>query len=213
MTTTGGARESVERALTRIEAESGRLNAFITVAPEAARAAADAAAAAAREGRWLGLLHGMTMAVKDCIDTAGLRTTGGPTFFANRVPNEDAAVVARLRRAGAVLVGKATLQELCFGIRSVNPISGQCHNPWDTERVPGGSGVALADDMVQGALGSDTAGRCACRPRSVAFPGCARRSGGCRTMVPRNSARSSTPSADGMKRLGHRPDTGGRRRA
>ncbi len=162
MTTTGGARERVERALTRIEAESERLNAFITVAPEAARAAADVADAAAGEGRWLGLLHGMTMAVKDCIDTAGLRTTGGSTFFANRVPNEDAAVVARLRRAGAVLVGKATLQELCFGIRSVNPISGQCHNPWDTKRVPGGSsggsGVALAADMAQGALGSDTGG-------------------------------------------------------
>ncbi len=162
MTTNGGAREALERSLTRIDAESERLNAFITLAPDAARAAADVADKAAAEGRWLGLLHGMPMAVKDCIDTAGLRTTSGSTFFEHHVPNDDAPVVARLRQAGAVLVGKATLQELCFGIRSVNPISGQCHNPWNIDRVPGGSsggsGAALAADMVQGALGSDTGG-------------------------------------------------------
>ena len=162
MTTTGGARDALEAGLARIEGESERLNAFITVAPEAARGAADAADKAAGEGRWLGLLHGMPMAVKDNIETAGLKTTSGSTFYENHVPNDDAPVVARLRRAGAVLVGKATLHELCFGIRSVNPVSGQCHNPWNTDRVPGGSsggsGAALAADLVQGALGSDTGG-------------------------------------------------------
>ena len=162
MTMTGGAREALERSLDRIEAESERLNAFITLAPETAREAADAADKAAGEGRWLGLLHGMPMAVKDNIQTAGLRTTSGSTFYENHVPNDDAPVVQRLRRAGAVLVGKATLHELCFGIRSVNPVSGQCHNPWNTDRVPGGSsggsGAALAADLVRGALGSDTGG-------------------------------------------------------
>ncbi len=162
MTTHGGARAALERALDTIEGDGGRLNAFVTVASEAARETADAADAATAEGRWLGLLHGMPMAVKDCIETAGLRTTSGSTFFENHVPNDDAAVVARLRRAGAVIVGKATLHELCFGIRSVNPVSGQCRNPWNTDRVPGGSsggsGAALAAGMVEGALGSDTGG-------------------------------------------------------
>ncbi len=162
MTTKGGAREALERSLDVIERDGERLNAFVTVAPEAAREAAEAADRAAAEGRWLGLLHGMVMAVKDNIETAGLRTTSGSTFFENHVPNDDAAVVARLRRAGAVIVGKAMLHELCFGIRSVNPVSGQCRNPWNTERVPGGSSggsaAALAAGMVEGALGSDTGG-------------------------------------------------------
>ncbi len=162
MTTKGGAREALERSLDVIERDGERLNAFVTVAPEAAREAAEAADRAAAEGRWLGLLHGMPMAVKDCIETAGLRTTSGSTFFENHVPNDDAAVVARLRRAGAVIVGKAMLHELCFGVRSVNPVSGQCRNPWNTERVPGGSSggsaAALAAGMVEGALGSDTGG-------------------------------------------------------
>ena len=162
MTTKGGAREALVRSLDAIERDGERLNAFVTVAPEAAREAAEAADRAAAEGRWLGLLHGMAMAVKDNIETAGLRTTSGSTFFENHVPNDDAAVVARLRRAGAVIVGKAMLHELCFGIRSVNPVSGQCRNPWNTERVPGGSSggsaAALAAGMVEGALGSDTGG-------------------------------------------------------
>ena len=162
MTTKGGAREALERSLDVIERDGERLNAFVTVAPEAAREAAEAADRAAAEGRWLGLLHGMAMAVKDNIETAGLRTTSGSTFFENHVPNDDAAVVARLRRAGAVIVGKAMLHELCFGIRSVNPVSSQCRNPWNTERVPGGSSggsaAALAAGMVEGALGSDTGG-------------------------------------------------------
>ncbi len=162
MTTKGGAREALERSLDVIERDGERLNAFVTVAPEAAREAAEAADRAAAEGRWLGLLHGMPMAVKDCIETAGLRTTSGSTFFENHVPNDDAAVVARLRRAGAVIVGKAMLHELCFGVRSVNPVSGQCRNPWNTEQVPGGSSggsaAALAAGMVEGALGSDTGG-------------------------------------------------------
>ena len=162
MTTKGGAREALERSLDVIERDGERLNAFVTVAPEAAREAAEAADRAAAEGRWLGLLHGMAMAVKDNIETAGLRTTSGSTFFENHVPNDDAAVVARLRRAGAVIVGKAMLHELCFGVRSVNPVSGQCRNPWNTERVPGGSSggsaAALAAGMVEGALGSDTGG-------------------------------------------------------
>jgi aspartyl-tRNA(Asn)/glutamyl-tRNA(Gln) amidotransferase subunit A len=138
------------------------VNAMITVTAEAALARAEAADAAAREGRWLGLLHGMPIAIKDNIATAGVRTTSGSPFFADHVPNENAAVTERLLDAGAVVVGKSTLHEFAFGIRSYNPVSGQCRNPWDPSRVPGGSsggsGAALAAGMCIGALGSDTGG-------------------------------------------------------
>ena len=134
--------------------------------------------AAAAEGRWLGLLHGMTIAVKDNIDTAGVRTTSGASFWSDRVPNDDAPVVKRLKAAGAVIVGKATLEELVFDVRSYNPVLGHARNPWDHERSPGGSSggsaAALATDMCQGALGSDTGGQCAFRLRSAAFPVCVR---------------------------------------
>lgn len=154
------ARTATERALDAIETHDGHVNAMITVTSEAALAAADAADSVAAEGRWLGLLHGMTMAVKDNIHTAGVRTTSGSRHFQDVVPNRDAFVVEHLRNAGAVITGKATLQELAFGIRSDNPVSGQCHNPWDLDRVPGGSSggsaAAVASGMCRAALGSDT---------------------------------------------------------
>ena len=156
------ARESLDAALGAIERHDAAINAMITVAADQAREAADAADHAAAEGRWLGLLHGMTMAIKDNIQTAGVRTTSGSLHFKDVVPNQDAFVVQRLRAAGAVIVGKATMHELAFGIRSYNPVSGQCRNPWDQSRIPGGSsggsGAAVAAGMVQGALGSDTGG-------------------------------------------------------
>lgn len=148
--------------LDNIEAHKGTVNAMITVLGDDAVRDAEAADAAAAEGRWLGLLHGMPMAVKDNINTAGVRTTNGSLFFKDHVPNDDATVVRRLRNAGAVIVGKATMHEFAFGIRSYNAVSGQCRNPWNLERVPGGSsggsGAALAADMCVGALGSDTGG-------------------------------------------------------
>ena len=156
------ARENLEVALAAIERHDGAINSMITVTADQAREAADAADRAAAEGRWLGLLHGMTMAVKDNIQTAGVRTTSGSLHFKDVVPNQDAFVVQRLRAAGAVIVGKATMHELAFGIRSYNPVSGQCRNPWDQSRVPGGSsggsGAAVAAGMAQAALGSDTGG-------------------------------------------------------
>ena len=102
------------------------------------------------------------MAIKDNIDTAGIRTTSGAGFWAERVPNDDAPVVKRLKAAGAVIVGKATLGELVFDVRSHNPVVGYAKNPWNRERSPGGSSggsaAALAADMCIGALGSDTGG-------------------------------------------------------
>ncbi|MEQ8249094.1 MAG: amidase [Alphaproteobacteria bacterium] len=162
------ARESLDVCLDRIRHHDDAVNAFITVTEDAAREQAQRADHAAAEGRWLGLLHGMPIAVKDNIATAGTRTTSGSLLYKDHVPNHDAEVMRRVRAAGAVMVGKVTMHELAFGVRSDNPIIGACHNPWDLDRIPGGSsggsGAALAADMCVGALGSDTGG-------SVRLPG------------------------------------------
>lgn len=159
---TESALNRVEACLARIDAQNADLTTFITVTADAARADASAADAAADKGRWLGLLHGMPIAVKDNIDTAGVKTTSGAKFWSERVPNDDATVVKRLKAAGAVIIGKATLGELVFDVRSHNPIVGHAKNPWDMTRSPGGSSggsaAALAADMCVGALGSDTGG-------------------------------------------------------
>lgn len=158
----GAAIRKLEAGLAKIEAQNEILTTFITVTESQARVDAEVADAAAAEGRWLGLLHGMPMAVKDNIDTAGVRTTSGAKFWSERVPNDDAPVIKRLKAAGAVIVGKATLGELVFDIRSHNPVVGHAKNPWDLSRSPGGSSggsaAALAADMCVGALGSDTGG-------------------------------------------------------
>lgn len=196
---THSARTSAERALHAIDAHDPSVNAMITVTAEAALAAAEAADRAAAEGRWLGLLHGMTVAIKDNIQTAGVRTTSGSRHFQDVVPNQDAFVVERLRRAGAVITGKATLQELAFGIRSDNPVSGQCRNPWALDRVPGGSSggsaVAVATGMCQAALGSDTGG-------SVRLPAAMCGVAGLRPTHGRVSNHGSTPVSPSFDTIG-----------
>lgn len=147
--------EKAGQAVSRLEPS---VNALITPSIESAHG--DARHQEARDDG--GLLAGMTLMIKDNIDTAGVRTTSGSKFFADHVPNRDAPVVARLRRAGALVLGKATMHEFAFGIRSHNSVSGQCHNPWDLTRVPGGSSggsaAAVAANYCIGALGSDTGG-------------------------------------------------------
>ncbi|MDA0342190.1 MAG: amidase, partial [Proteobacteria bacterium] len=154
--------DATQACLDAIAARDGTVHAMITVTAEAALRQAEAADKAAAQGRWLGLLHGMPMAIKDNIATAGVRTTAGSVFFTDHVPNENAPVVDRLMKAGAVMVGKATMHEFAFGIRSDNTVSPPCRNPWNPARVPGGSsggsGAAVASDMCIGALGSDTGG-------------------------------------------------------
>jgi aspartyl-tRNA(Asn)/glutamyl-tRNA(Gln) amidotransferase subunit A len=154
--------QRLEQCFEAIEAWNPLVNAMMIVDTDGARRAAQAADDAAAQGRSLGLLHGIPIAVKDNLDTAGLRTTYGSGFFKNHVPTKDATVVRRLRQAGAVIVGKASLHEFAFGVRSNNPVSGQCRNPWDITRIPGGSsggsGVVVATGMSQMALGTDTGG-------------------------------------------------------
>ena len=162
MSTERTSRDAVEACLEAIEAHEDKINSLITITADEARRQADLADKAAADGRWLGLLHGVPMAIKDNIETAGVRTTSGSQFFNDHVPNQNASVVDRLLNAGAIMVGKATMHELAFGIRSNNTVSPPCRNPWNTERIPGGSsggsGASVAAGMCIGSLGSDTGG-------------------------------------------------------
>jgi aspartyl-tRNA(Asn)/glutamyl-tRNA(Gln) amidotransferase subunit A len=156
------AADALQATLDRIARVNEDYRAYATLDLDGALRAAAAADTARREGRWLGLLHGMLVAVKDNIDTAGVRTSCGSALFADRVPAADAPVVERLRRAGAIVVGKTALMELCFGVRSTDMIAGQVRNPWNRLHVPGGSSggsaAAVALDLCQAALGTDTGG-------------------------------------------------------
>ena len=150
-------REAVERYLARIEA-NGDLNAYISVRPEAALAEADAAQSSSPRGP----LWGVPVAIKDVIDVAGERTTAASEILRDNVAARDAVVVERLRAAGAIVLGKLNLHEFAYGALTTSPHFGPARNPWDRERVcggsSGGSGAAAAADLAAGTLGTDTAG-------------------------------------------------------
>jgi aspartyl-tRNA(Asn)/glutamyl-tRNA(Gln) amidotransferase subunit A len=152
----------VEECLARIKEWQPRINAFITLTPDRALADARAAEAEISRGRYRGPLHGIPIALKDNIDTAGIRTTAASAVFADRVPTEDAEVVRRLSEAGAVLLGKLNMDEFANGGFSVKSYWGPVHNPWKLDREAGGSSggsaAALAAGLCFGALGTDTGG-------------------------------------------------------
>ena len=154
--------ELTEAALERIGRLNPATNAMQTVMAEAAREQARQADAELARGESRSPLHGIPVAVKDLFYTKGVRTTDGSKLFANHVPDHDAAVVERLAHAGAVLVGKTGMHELAYGITSSNPHFGAVRNPWDRDRIPGGSsggsGASVAAGMVFMAMGSDTGG-------------------------------------------------------
>ena len=151
-----------KECLANIEKLSSTLNAFITVTSEAALLQARQAEAEIHRGDWRGPLHGIPLALKDIIDTAGIRTTAASALFKDRVPAEDAEVVRRLKNAGAVLVGKQNLHEFAYGGSSVVSAFGEVRNPWDTGHITGGSSggsaAAVAAGMCYVAIGTDTAG-------------------------------------------------------
>jgi aspartyl-tRNA(Asn)/glutamyl-tRNA(Gln) amidotransferase subunit A len=154
--------EATRYYLDRVEQLDGAVGAFITVDADGALDQAAAADEALARGEPLGPLHGVPLALKDNIDTRGLRTTVGSAFFAQRIPDADAEVTRRLRAAGAVVLGKVTLHEFAYGATNQNPHFGPCRNPWDLNRVPGGSsggsGAAVAAGFCAAALGTDTGG-------------------------------------------------------
>jgi aspartyl-tRNA(Asn)/glutamyl-tRNA(Gln) amidotransferase subunit A len=149
--------ELVEHALERIGRLDGRLGAFVLVLGERARAEAEERDAERRRGRVAGPLHGVPVAVKDLIDVGGEVTAAGSPKLAGNLAAADAEVVARLRRAGAVVVGKTRTHEFAYGVTTPGTV-----NPWDLERIAGGSSggsaAAVAGGLVAGAVGSDTAG-------------------------------------------------------
>lgn len=158
----------VDRVLARIAAADGELRCYAAVTADRARAAARRADEALDRGEWRGLLHGVPIALKDLVDTAGIETAAGMRALAGRVPAEDAAVAARLESAGAVLLGKTKLTEGAFSEH--HPDVPAPRNPWGAGHWTGisssGSGVAVAAGLCFAAIGSDTGG-------SIRFPSAA----------------------------------------
>jgi aspartyl-tRNA(Asn)/glutamyl-tRNA(Gln) amidotransferase subunit A len=154
--------ELTQACLKRIERYNPALNAFIAVTAEQAITAARAMEAEQQREEWRGPLHGIPIALKDNIDTAGIRTTAASELFKDRIPSTDAEVVQRLKNAGAILIGKTNLHEFAYGGTSSISYFGPVHNPWALNRVPGGSSggsaAAVATGLCFGALGTDTAG-------------------------------------------------------
>jgi aspartyl-tRNA(Asn)/glutamyl-tRNA(Gln) amidotransferase subunit A len=181
-------REAVQHYLDRIEALDGAVNAYITVRAEEALAEADALEREPRRGP----LWGVPVAVKDVIDVAGTPTTAASRILAGHVADRDAHVVARLRAAGAILLGKLNLHEFAYGALTTSPHFGPTRNPWSPERVcggsSGGSGAAVAAGLAAATLGTDTAG-------SIRIPSCYCGATGLRPSTGRVSNRGILPVA------------------
>ena len=131
--------ETVQAALARLEQLEPKLNAFITVMREQALSAANKADGEIARGDYRGPLHGVPVTIKDMFETAGVRTTGASKIFADWIPEKDSALVEKLRVAGAIIIGKTNLDEFGHGGTSTLSHYGPVHNPWDTERIAGGS--------------------------------------------------------------------------
>lgn len=160
-------RELTSAAIDRIERLDGQINAVVTRDFEAALRAAEAADEAVARRAPLGPLHGVPITVKDALQTAGLRSTGGAVELTDNVPRSDAPVVTAVRRAGAIVMGKTNLPRWSGDIQSFNEIFGTTNNPWDVERVPGGSSGGAAAAVAMGftsfEIGTDIGG-------SIRFP-------------------------------------------
>jgi Asp-tRNA(Asn)/Glu-tRNA(Gln) amidotransferase A subunit family amidase len=154
--------ELVEAHLSRIEQLNPKLNAFSQVDAERARRAAQAAESAVMSGERLGLLHGVPVSIKSSIDVAGLRCEAGTKLRAGYVASQDAPLVARLRAAGAIILGVTNSPELLMAWETDNLLYGRTNNPWDLSRTPGGSSggeaAAIASGCSAGGVGSDGGG-------------------------------------------------------
>jgi aspartyl-tRNA(Asn)/glutamyl-tRNA(Gln) amidotransferase subunit A len=154
--------ELTKNCLAQIEKLNSTLNAFITVTSDSALAQAHEAEEEILHGNWRGPLHGIPLALKDLIDTAGIRTTAASAVFKDRIPEEDAEVVRPLKDAGVIFLGKQNLHEFAYGGSSMISYYGEVHNPWDPARIAGGSSggsaASVAAGLCYGAIATDTAG-------------------------------------------------------
>jgi len=182
--------EVVDGVLDRIAKSEASLNAFITVCGEEARGAASEAEAAVMRGAArqnpLGPLHGVPFAVKDLVNTAGVRTTFGSVALADNVPATDSPAVARLKRAGAILVGKTTTPEFGHKCFTEAPLFGRTANPWNLTRTCGGSSGGAAAAVAAGlgpiGVGTDGGGSSRIRRRAAGWSASSRPWAWCRTI-------------------------------
>ena len=193
------AEELTKLCLARIHKLDPILNAFITLTEESALEQARERDRSRRSGPVAGPLHGIPIALKDNIDTAGVRTTAAARVFKDRVPSEDAEVTARLKSAGAVCLGKLNLDEMAFAGTGTTGCFGPAHNPWNTDRITGGSSAgsaaAVSAGLCFGSVGSDDGG-------SVRIPGAYCGVVGFKTSYGRVSTRGVVPSAYSMDTIG-----------
>src|SRR5210317_1359149 len=154
-------REVVDAHLDRIEQVNGHVNAITVVLSDSARQAADAADAMPRDQR-VGPFHGVPFTIKENIDCVGSATTQGIPLMAEAMPTRDAPVVARMKAAGAIALGRTNMPEMGLRLSTDNPLRGRTLNPWNAELTAGGSsggdGVALATGMTPLGLGNDIGG-------------------------------------------------------
>jgi aspartyl-tRNA(Asn)/glutamyl-tRNA(Gln) amidotransferase subunit A len=154
--------ELTQAFLDRIEAVDAQLRSFIALLPERALEQARTAEAEIQQGNYRGPLHGIPIGLKDLYDTKGILTTAMSRVTPDRVPDENATTVARLNDAGTILLGKLAMHEFALGGADPTSLFPPARNPWDLERIPGGSssgsGAAVAAGLCMGALGSDTGG-------------------------------------------------------
>src|ERR1044072_7698200 len=190
--------EVMQAHLDRIDRFNPKLNAIVTLAPDLIEQAKQAEAAIIR-GDQLGPLHGVPLTIKDTIETGGLRTTSGSALRADFVPERDAQAVARLRAAGAIILGKTNTAEMAMDYTADNPVFGRANNPYDLALTPGGSSggeaAAIASGMSPGGIGSDLAG-------SVRIPAHFCGIAGLKPTVGRVPADGQTPPSAGPYALG-----------
>ena len=154
--------ELVNSCLKRIELLNPKINAFITITAESALKEAKMAEKEIADGKWKGPLHGIPIAYKDNIDTAGVKTTAASGVYKDRIPAEDADVVLKLKSAGAISLGKLNMHEFALGTTSAISYFGAVHNPWNIDYIAGGSSggsaAAVAAGMCYASIGTDTGG-------------------------------------------------------
>src|ERR1700732_4466849 len=156
--------EVVNACHKRIEQLNPKLNAFITVLADQALEQARVAQAEIKAAKWRGPLHGIPVGIKDFYDTAGIKTTAGFDLFKDRVPGKDAVGVAKLKEAGAIIIGKMNMHRLGMGTTGIDSYYGPVRNPWNAEHIPGGSSAgsaaAVASGMCYATLDTDAIGSC-----------------------------------------------------